>query len=67
MDRTNKYTDPTCFVCGREPHADNFNPATGNGHNYWSTADAFQEAREHDRQTIVRTREAAYVAEYRPY
>lgn len=56
----------TCFVCGGEPHA----PGS---HNFWSTADAMREAREHDRKVRVqyssgaRTAEAHYVATVRPY
>jgi hypothetical protein len=54
----------SCHVCGSAPRAEGERPACSHD---WTNAEAFAEARAHDARTVVRSQEAAYVAEYRPY
>lgn len=58
-----------CFICGGPPH----DKVDGEGHEFWSNADAQTQAQTADRRTRVTypggqaTPEAAYVAQHRPY
>lgn len=54
-----------CFVCGGRPEAHRESGSAP--HRYWSNADALAEAEAYDARMVVRSPEAAYVAEYRPY
>lgn len=56
--------DTTCFICNwnKDVHEDD------DLHRFWSVTDAFKEAAEIDKRTIVSsTPEARYVDEYRPH
>lgn len=63
---TPRHLRPTsCYVCGGEQHTDG-DPAKG-GHSFWSNADAHAYFTAEDAKHVTRSKEAAYVAEYRPY
>lgn len=53
----------TCHICDRAESEHSGAP----GHDFWSNADALHEASEYDFRMIVRSKEARYVAEHRPY
>lgn len=59
--------DDRCHVCGLPDHGPTFTD-TGDGHDYWSNADArrYFEA-ESARLSRSGYQEARYVAQYRPY
>lgn len=54
----------SCHVCGRAPRDGEDRPACSHD---WTNAEAFADADAHDARMVVRSPEAAYVAEHRPY